>query len=186
MFSFTYVTAMFLISDSLATRQAKINRFLDGGEPAIGLLLAAVDFERTVRRAILALGVTPTRELAFQLGRPRPANWEVPHPKPPRYPSSLNGYAKAWDKDLHWLKKDRLLEILGEGVELRNAIQLRHDLVHGDRGTTGANYARSQSECLMRATSRVSAFARANAADLEKPIPRRLKHRHVGDRDHRS
>lgn len=100
-------------------------------------------------------------------------------PKPPRYPSSLLGYAKAWDKEVSWLGKGRLTEVVGDAVELRRALQLRHDLVHGDKGTTGASYAKMQAERLMRATRAVSDFARVNHVDLEKPLRKRLKCRQI-------
>ncbi len=51
---------MFLVSDTLEERSAKIHRFIAEREPAIAVLLAAVDCERTIRRAVMSLGTTPT------------------------------------------------------------------------------------------------------------------------------
>jgi hypothetical protein len=166
---------MFLVSDALEKRQAKIRGFLTAGEPAIAILLAAADCERTVRRAILALGVTPTKELRFRLGRPRPKPSEV-LPTRKRYKSSIEGYNDAWNDELARFKL-RLLGDLGDRDQIRNAFQLRHDLVHGDVGTTGTEYARKRVECLLAFTSSVSRFARDNGADLERNLPRRLKPR---------
>ena len=53
---------MFLVSDKLDGRRAKIRGFLEK-EPAIAVLLAAADFEWTIRRAILLLGKDSTTEI---------------------------------------------------------------------------------------------------------------------------
>lgn len=172
---------MFLVTDSLNKRQEKIQVFLQEGEHAIAVLLAAADCERTLRRAILALGVTPTRELAYQLGRPRPRNENPSSTKNARanksYRSSLDGYAAAWDVELARFSSPLLKDVVAPSDTLRKAFQLRHDLVHGDRGTTGREYARTQVERLLSATSAVHKFALANGVDLEKPLKRRLKPR---------
>ena len=93
---------MFLVSDIPAQRRGKIQSFLENDEPAIAVLLAAADCERTIRRAILSLGKTPTRELALRLGRKELDNRnstagtqeKATHPY---YGSSLKGYNKAWN-----------------------------------------------------------------------------------------
>ncbi len=170
---------MFLVTDKLETRRAKILGFLDRGEPAIAVLLAAADCERTVRRAILALGVTPTRELQHRLGRPRPKDWIAPIPKPPKYASSIRGYHKAWSVELCRLKRDLLDDVAGPAETLHAAFQLRHDLIHGDKGTTGTDFARARVERLLNATAAVSGFAREHGADLEKPMRKRSKSRKV-------
>ena len=170
---------MFLVTDKMETRRAKILGFLDKGEPAIAVLLAAADCERTVRRAILALGVTPTRELQHRLGRPRPKDWIAPIPKPPKYGSSIRGYDKAWSVELCHLKRNLLGDVAGPAETLHAAFQLRHDLIHGDRGTTGKDFARTRVERLLNATSAVSGFARECGVDLEKPLKKRTKPRKV-------
>jgi len=169
---------MFLVTDSIETRQRKIRQFLRRGEPAIAVLLAAADCERTMRRAILSLGTTPTRELAHRLGRKRPKGYVAPAPTPPHYGSSIKGYAKAWKQEVSpfWG-----LELKGDVIEdwdsLAKAFQLRHDLIHGDTGTTGQDYAEVQVEALLAATERVHKAAFDRGYDLEKPLRRRLRPR---------
>lgn len=51
---------MFLVSDSLAQRQSRICEF-KGQDASIGAVLAAIDLEWTIRRAILALGTSPNK-----------------------------------------------------------------------------------------------------------------------------
>jgi len=59
---------MFLVKDSVADRQKKIESFLNDGEPSNALLLAVIDLERTLRRSILALRCTRTKELNTRMG----------------------------------------------------------------------------------------------------------------------
>ncbi len=60
---------------------------------------------------------------------------------------------------------------------LKKAFQLRHDLIHGDTGTTGLQYATRCVETLLRATQAVHNFASTQGYDLTKPIRKRLKTR---------
>ena len=53
---------MFLVADNRNDRDLLIKSYFDA-EPAISILLAAADFEWTVRRAILALGKSPTKHI---------------------------------------------------------------------------------------------------------------------------
>jgi hypothetical protein len=169
---------VFLVSDDLGVREDKIRGFLEREEPAVAVLLSAADCERTIRRAILSLGSSPTLELAYRLGRPRPKAWVPPSPKPPKYGSSLSGYSKAWAAEV----KPRLGVDLEEGVVtdwqgLKKAFQLRHDLIHGDTGTTGLGYARRRVEVILGAIRVVHEFAKASGYDLIQPLKRRIKPR---------
>jgi hypothetical protein len=167
---------MFLVTDDLITREDKIRGFIKR-EPAIAVLLAAADCERTIRRAILALGVTPTLELQHRLGRPRPVGWRAPTPRPKKYASSIKGYNEAWSDELGHLKQPLLDGVAGSERTLRVAFQLRHDLIHGDKGTTGIGYARKQVERLLEATAKVTAFAEEHGVDLHMRLKRRIKAR---------
>lgn len=169
---------MFLVSDDLGVREHKIRGFLERGEPAIAVLLGAADCERTIRRAILSLGSSPTLELAYQLGRPRPRGWVPPSPRPPKFSSSLSGYSMAWATEV----KPRFGVDLEGGLvkdwqPLKKAFQLRHDLIHGDTGTTGLGYARSQVEVILAATRVVHEFAKSRGYDLIHPLRKRLRPR---------
>jgi hypothetical protein len=53
---------MFLVSDRIERRHQRIESFLRT-EPIIAILLAAVDFEWTMRRAVIALGTSTSREI---------------------------------------------------------------------------------------------------------------------------
>jgi hypothetical protein len=170
---------MFLVTASFEAKQERIRQFLMSGEHAVAVLLAAAVWERTVRRAILALGFTPTRELAHRLGRPRPKNLKRPAENQKRYGSGLNGYADAWRDELARLGAPPLKDVVGPMDTLCKALQLRHGLIHGDKGTTGKGYASAQIERILSATKAVNDFASRHGANLEKRLRPRLKPRRV-------
>lgn len=169
---------MFLVNDSLSDRKTKIQTYLSQDEPVIAVLLAAADCERTMRRAILHLGTTPTAELAHRLGRPRPAGWVAPKPRPPKYGSTIDGYASAWGDEVYtWCGRALKDDVVANWVSLKKAFQLRHDLIHGDTGTVGLGYATKCVETLLGATRQVDEFASAQGYDLTTRLKRRLKPR---------
>lgn len=163
---------MFLVADSPSSREAKIRGFLDKKEPVIAVLLAAADCERTMRRAILSLGMTPTLELAYQLGRRRPDQKK----SRPKYGSSIKGYANAWKVEVE-PSYQRVLtgDVVPDWASLEKAFHLRHDLIHGDTGTAGLKYSTRCVETLIQATQAVHKFASEQGFDLTKPIKKRLK-----------
>jgi hypothetical protein len=170
---------MFLVTDPITKRQAKIVNFLTSGEQFVAVLLAAADFERTVRRAIIALGVTPTAELARQLGR-KGANGSDAKAKPPKYRASLKGYEKAWTTEvltLRGLGKRFFGDVIASKQELEVAFNLRHELIHGDRGTASSKFAAEQVQVLLEATKAIDNYASENGADLTKRIKVRRKPR---------
>jgi hypothetical protein len=171
---------MFLVTDSVLRRRKTIEGYLDRKEPVIAILLAAADCERTIRRAILNMGTTSTKELAHRLGRPRPPGYLSPVPKPPKYGSTIDGYAKAWDAEvLPRLQKKLKGDVITNWDALKRAFQLRHDLIHGDTGNCGVGYARTRVNTLLEATAAVDKAAREQMVDLCRPIRRRLKDRAV-------
>jgi hypothetical protein len=171
---------VFLVTDSILRRRKTIESFLDRKEPVIAVLLAAADCERTIRRAILNMGTTATKELAHRLGRPRPKGYVSPVPKPPKYGSTIDGYAKAWDTEvLPRLQKKLKGDVITDWDELKRAFQLRHDLIHGDTGNCGVEYARKRVDALLAASAAVDRTAREQKYDLCRPIRRRLKDRVV-------
>jgi hypothetical protein len=53
---------MFLVSDSSSSREERIKQILVE-DPALAALLSVIHFEWTVRRAIIALGISPNVEI---------------------------------------------------------------------------------------------------------------------------
>jgi hypothetical protein len=59
----------FLVTDDLDARKKRIMGFLEEKEPVIAILLAAADFERTVRRAIRGLSEIQPSEVKKKIER---------------------------------------------------------------------------------------------------------------------
>src|SRR2546427_7419394 len=110
---------MFIVTDTLENRHRKIRSFVLR-EPVIAILLAAVDFEWTVRRAILALGTNSNRFIRDQvLNRCHGAE----------------EYKRAWKDEVVLQLGKSLPEVVGNWEFLKKeAFPLRHQVVHGLRG----------------------------------------------------
>ena len=151
---------MFFVSDTLESRQIKVRSFLND-EPAIAVLLAAADFEWTVRRAILLLGKDPNVEIresdlhrAAGFWRYETA-WEAQ--VTPTYGKSLSEALGLCDDDLEFFKTE--------------AIQLRHDLIHGVTGAVARKHATKCVESILAATKSVVEFV----VDQNKDVYARLE-----------
>lgn len=111
---------MFLASDSKEHREAKVRRF-STTDPGISLLVAAVNFEWTVSRAILFLSKRPNSELRIMMGK--------------FY--SLDGYKELWKSEVVVGSNfSPLAVVVRNWSSLREAYEARNRLVHGkDRYT---------------------------------------------------
>ena len=133
---------MFLVHDTLEERQEKIASFDD---PFIAVLLAAADFEWTVRRAILALGSSTTKEIKEKVLRQC---------------SGLDNYKDAWKKEVEPLTGKGLPEIIQGWQYVReSAYPLRNRLVHGIEGSVSSQYAQERVEAILSASKAVAEFA---------------------------
>lgn len=171
---------MFRVTDSVEKRQQFIRKFIEQDEHAVAVLLAAADCERTIRRAIQILGVTPKKELAYQLGRRRPAGEasSTDGQKPKFYGSSIKAYHRAWNKEIYKgreIRRRLLGDVAKDKKNIERAFNLRHELIHGEKGTTGKDYARRQVEVLMEVTRSVDQFVRDNHGDPTASPLRRVR-----------
>lgn len=132
---------MFLVNDTLENRQDTIASY----EPFVGVILAAADFEWTVRRAILALGSSPTKEIRKNiLGQS----------------SGLENYKNAWKKEVELLTGKKLTEIIPNWQKFKEtAYPLRHRLVHGVEGTVTPEYADDSIKAMLAASKSIADFA---------------------------
>lgn len=150
----------YLVGDSQPVRHARIKGFLVGGEPVISVILAAADFEWTVRRAILALGESPNADIrAGVLARC----------------SGLDNYRDAWKVEVKPRFQRGLPEVITDWNGFKKAFGLRHRLVHGVAGTTGLQYAATRVESVLQASADVAAFAATNSIDLFARLPVRRR-----------
>ena len=150
---------MFLVNDTLAERHEQIRSL----EPFIGVILAAADFEWTVRRAILALGTRPTKDIRQDvLGRV----------------SGLERYKNAWKEEVYPRLGKHLAEIIPQWEFFStDAYKLRNRLVHGVKGTVGEDYARERMESILAASRALNDFAETLGEPLYGRAIRRLKSR---------
>lgn len=150
----------FLVRDSQCERHAKISAFLKDGEPVIAVLLAATDFEWTVRRRILALGSSPNAEIrSGVLVRC----------------TGLDKYKDAWNREVKKRFGKGLPEVVSNWQEFKKAFDLRHRLVHGVSGTTGVQYAECRVLLVLQASREIAEFGLSQNIDLFCRLPVRRR-----------
>jgi hypothetical protein len=156
---------MFLVTDTLEGRQKKVRSFLDK-EPVIAVLLAAADFEWTTRRAILALGKSPTKSINARFLEERRGG--------------LKALAKYWKDEVQSrpkLRKELKCIVTNWDVFFNKAYPLRHKLVHGAQGTTGVGYATKAVEAFLAASKEITMFALDNHEPIYGRCIRRINPR---------
>jgi hypothetical protein len=151
---------MFLVSDTPKARHEKIRSFLER-EPVIAVLLAAVDFEWTVRRAILALGNNPTKFI-----RENVINRT----------SGLDDYKESWREEVKPRFGVGLAGVIPAWEFFKTqAYPLRNRLVHGVSGTVGTPYATKRVEAILRASAALVTFAECHSEPIYGRHIRRTK-----------
>lgn len=150
----------FMVGDSQQARHARIRGFLSAGEPVIAVILAAADFEWTVRRGILALGQSPNADIRSGVLASC---------------SGLDRYKDAWKTEVKPRFGKGLPDIVAGWDGFKKAFELRHRLVHGVAGTTGLDYATERVGTVLQASADVAAFGAANAIDLFSRLPVRKR-----------
>ena len=154
---------MFLVKDSLNERQKKIRSFLEK-EPVIAVLLAAADFEWTARRAILALGKNPTKDINSFMRKERRGG--------------LGALKDYWHDEVHGRLKKELADVIPNwDYFTKKAYPLRHKLVHGAEGTTGVGYVTGAVEAFLAASNAITMFAQDNHEPFYGRRIRRIKPR---------
>jgi hypothetical protein len=183
---------MFLISDTVESRRAKIESFQNEDEASIALLLAVFDLERTFRRAILALGMTRTKELNARLGvgdqSKRPKLDRKKKQTRFKYRATLDGIHDAWKDEVQG--QFTTAKAIPDGLisnkvwgRVREAFNLRHDLVHGSRGPVSSDFSKVRIDAVLQLTEALEEAVKQVYEDdkvehdLRKPVRRRLKDR---------
>ena len=145
---------MFLASDRIEHRERKVRRFMRS-DPGVSLLLAAVNFEWTVCRAVMFLSKTPNSQL-----RQRMADYYSP-----------SKYKELWKSEvLSAGPFAPLAEIVQNWAAVRKAFHARNRLVHGrDRYTM--NMATPHVEALLKGAAYVDRYCEAAGSPLHKRMP---------------
>jgi hypothetical protein len=156
---------MFLVNDTKEERRKKITGFLDSGEPAVAVLLAAANFEWTVRRTIIALGKSPTARFTTAGGLLERC-------------SGLDRYKEVWKLEVFPQTGKGLAEVIGGWQYFSaQAYPLRNKLIHGAQGTTGQDYAKDRVEAMLAASEGLIEFGQRHGVDVFQKIKIRRKPR---------
>jgi hypothetical protein len=151
-----------LVSDTLEGRQTKIETF-QVHEPAIGVLVAASDFEWTLRRAIYRLGKSSTKEIKDKV------LFRI---------NGLSRYEKAWNSEVKPRFGKELKDLIPDWRFFKKtAYNLRNKLVHGEQGTTSLEYAGRCVRALLAASAAVTKFAQDKEPIYGERLPGRTKPR---------
>lgn len=146
----------FLVSDKQVARHDKIREYLTPEDGAIAIILAAIDLEWTIRRAIDA----GTDDAATDTTDGKRV-------------SGLTAYKKAWSKTFKGTAVPALNDIITDWDALEEAYQLRHDLVHGRVGTGSGSYLKARVECLLAASVAVAKHGAEHGFDPYRRLRKR-------------
>jgi hypothetical protein len=151
---------MFQVSYNSERRIKKIRSFLGSDENApIAILLAAVQFEWIISRAILALGKSPTLELRKRVNRT----------------TGLDAYKDLWrDEVSNPRRVGRLPEIITGWQTFTKSFEARHRLVHGTISAS-KGYALKHTHPLIQASEAVRQFALELGVDLHVRLKTRRR-----------
>jgi hypothetical protein len=149
---------MFLASDTKKRRELRVRSFL-AVDPSVSLLVAAVNFEWTVCRAILFLSKRPNSELRSLMAK---------------Y-FSLDSYKELWNlKVVAGRNFSPLAIVVRNWSVVRKAFEARNRLAHGrDRYTK--NMATPHVEVLLRGASYIDEYCQSLGYPLFGRMP--IRHR---------
>ena len=159
---------MFLVSDGSRDARKKIISGLAAKDRAVGFLLSVIDFEWTVRRAILMLSATPTKTIREALAKCH----------------GLDSYRELWQEHVVHNKGHGVTVGLAAVVnraekrkgskspweQLKDAFGARHRLVHGVSGFIKDEDAERHMLNVFAATDALVQFAALNGVDVFEPI----------------
>lgn len=155
---------MFLVSDTRPLREAKIRSFLPD-DPAVAIILAAADFEWTVRRAIVALGGSPTKVIREQI-------LAGCH--------GLDAYKRAWKQEVTPRVGVGLAQVAPPSdwqYFKDKAYDLRHKIVHGVTSSVPVPFATPRLDAILAMSTAVTDFANIQGEPLYGRMIRRSKPR---------
>ena len=148
---------MFLAGDRVDQREIKIRSFLNS-EPSVALLLAAVNFEWTISRAVLFLSTTKNTALRNKL----------------RDYCSPDKYKKLWKEEVVPNGHLPLVKLVRNWSSVLKGFNARNVIVHGkDRYTK--NMAMPHIEALLEGARYVDTYCRDCGKPLYERMPVRKK-----------
>jgi hypothetical protein len=151
---------MFTYKETVQKRREKIEGFLTKDLSAVAVIMAAANFEWTLRRAILALGKKPTAILRKKIEKT----------------SNINRYKDLWKEEVVEGVKG-LPAVIPEWADLRESYKIRNELVHGNKGTTGLGYARKRVDVFLSAAEALNQYVISKGAAIYGVRIRRVRER---------
>lgn len=146
----------FLVKDTQSERHRRIRAFVTDELALVAVLLAAVDLEWTLRRALYVMGTTPIKELREQRI------------------SSLRKYARVWRKEVRESNARKLEDVVDDWTALEKAYEMRHKIVHGSQGSTSVAYASARVDRILAASGDIVSYCEACGYDVYARITRRV------------
>ena len=154
---------MFLVNDSIEDRHQRIRSFI-AKVPTVAVILSTADFEWTTRRAVLALGRSPTKVINQQFRSEKLGG--------------LSALKKLWQTEVKPRLGSDLATVVPDWQYLfEKAFDLRNKLIHGVQGSVGVDYAQKRVEAILAATKAVAEYAEQNKGSVYKRKIVRLKAR---------
>ena len=145
---------MFLVKDNYKERKNRIKGFFKT-ETQIAIILSAVHFEWTIRRAIIALGYSSNKEIRIKLF--------CCH--------GLDNYKQLWkDEVVNHQNFPLLSKIINNWSNFKTAFEERHRLVHGVSSCSEI-FATPKVELILLGANDVREFCEGNGIDLYERIP---------------
>lgn len=161
---------MFYIGFGSAKREAEIRKIATS-DRTTALILAAVHFEWMLKRAILKMGASPTKDLRKQLERVFRMEKKNGH----------YGYNEVWHREVgSRVKNASLRTVLGKLSRIQgHALDVRGKVIHGN-GTVSNADADEAIELFLGAGGKLRDFASQRGIDLDtrlktRPAPKVAK-----------
>ncbi len=135
---------MFFVNDTQENRHKFIKSFLKKDTAPVAILLAAIDFEWTLKRAILAFGTSPTKKLREGF-------------------KDVYGLPKSRDKWREEVQPRLGLSIdkaIPKWSQVHDAFEIRHKIVHGASVPVTLEYASPHVNCILAASESLEKLAK--------------------------
>ena len=150
---------MFFVSDTLHGRQGLIRSYT-GKQAALGTLLSVVDFEWTVRRAIISLGYLPTKDVRTDIEKC----------------SGAAAYKDKWKKHVSPRFGLSLDSVVPDWLALKDgAFSMRHKIAHGAQVNPKEAEAIEKRDIALQSSEAICKFAAGHGVDLYARLPVRRK-----------
>lgn len=155
---------MFHVNDTQQQRHERIQNFNTQKDILLGLILSAIDFEWTVRRAIIILGYRPNKIILSE-------SLLKCH--------GAENYKKAWKAEVYPYRKKGICDVISNWSDLRGkAFELRNRVVHGIKGVPAYKQAQEARDLFLHASKEIEKYVHETVKrSVYGKLPVRIKER---------